>query len=94
MLTFKNTFLIRNYNLLDDKLAIHNCSFNNRGRVDCSNRSMQGSNPNASYVVRLGLDQGQVTIHCDNQTTVHLSKHQSFHERPKHIDVKLQLLGI
>lgn len=30
-----------------------------------------------------------VDIHCDNHSTIHLSKHQMLHMRSKHIDVKL-----
>lgn len=33
--------------------------------------------------------QGSVPIKCDNQSVLHLSKHQIFHERSKHIDVRL-----
>lgn len=29
------------------------------------------------------IDQGAVRVHCDNQSTIHLSKHQVFHERSK-----------
>lgn len=36
--------------------------------------------------------QEQVTIFCDNQSAIHLSKHQGYHERNKHIDVKLYFL--
>jgi hypothetical protein len=36
--------------------------------------------------------QKSVSILCDNQSTTLLAKHQVFHERTKHIDVKLYFL--
>lgn len=36
-----------------------------------------------------GIVQDKVTVFCDNQSAIHLSKHQGYHERTKHIDVKL-----
>lgn len=33
--------------------------------------------------------QKRVTVFCDNQSSIHLSKHQGYHKRTKHIDVKL-----
>lgn len=36
-------------------------------------------------VSELGLNQKEVKIFCDNQSVVHLVKHQMFHERSKHI---------
>lgn len=41
---------------------------------------------------RFGIHQKSVVIHCDNQSTIHLVKHQVFHERSKHIDVKLHFV--
>lgn len=43
-------------------------------------------------ISELGLKQEQVVVHCDNQSAIHLSKHQVFHERSKHIDVKLHFV--
>ncbi|KAE8688065.1 hypothetical protein F3Y22_tig00111002pilonHSYRG00100 [Hibiscus syriacus] len=40
-------------------------------------------------VEELGLQQKVVTVFCDNQSTIHLTRNQVFHERSKHIDVKL-----
>lgn len=40
----------------------------------------------------MGVKQDCVTIHCDNQSTIHLTKHQLFNERSKHIDVKLHFV--
>lgn len=39
-----------------------------------------------------GIAQKAVTIKCDNQSTLHLVKHQVFHERSKHIDVRLHFV--
>lgn len=33
-----------------------------------------------------------MSIYRDNQSAVHLSKHHLFHERSKHIDVKLHFV--
>ncbi|XP_073138629.1 secreted RxLR effector protein 161-like [Henckelia pumila] len=41
------------------------------------------------FAAQHGIIQGQVEIHCDNQSAIHLAKHQVFHERSKHIDVNL-----
>lgn len=40
----------------------------------------------------LGVSQGSVTVHCDSQSAIHLSKHQVYHERSKHIDVRLHFI--
>lgn len=39
-----------------------------------------------------GICQKQISVHCDNQGAIHLAKHQVFHERCKHIDVKLHFV--
>lgn len=39
-----------------------------------------------------GIEQGTATIKCDSQSVLHLAKHQVFHERSKHIDVKLHFV--
>ena len=33
-----------------------------------------------------------VEVHCDSQSAIHLSKNQTFHERTKHIDVRLHFI--
>lgn len=43
-------------------------------------------------VSELGILQNKVVAHCDNQSATHLSKHQVYHERSKHIYVRLHLL--
>ncbi|KAE8715970.1 hypothetical protein F3Y22_tig00110156pilonHSYRG00076 [Hibiscus syriacus] len=43
-------------------------------------------------VEELGIQQKVVTVFCDNQSTIHLKKNQVFHERSKHIDVKLHFV--
>lgn len=35
-----------------------------------------------------GIIQDTVKIYCDSQSAIHLSKHQAYHDRSKHIDVK------
>ena len=34
------------------------------------------------------IDQDMIVVYCDSQSAIHLVKHQMFHERTKHIDVK------
>ena len=31
-------------------------------------------------------------VFCDNQSSIHLTKNQMFHERTKHIDIKLHFI--
>ncbi|XP_073154150.1 secreted RxLR effector protein 161-like [Henckelia pumila] len=44
------------------------------------------------FVFELGFDQKMVTIFYDSQSAIHLSKNYVFHERTKHIDVRLHFL--
>lgn len=44
------------------------------------------------FTSELGLKQDQIVVHCDSQSAIHLSKHQVYHERSKHIDVKLHFV--
>jgi len=40
----------------------------------------------------LKLQDHAITVHCDNQSAIHLSKNQVYHERTKHVDVKLHFV--
>ena len=40
----------------------------------------------------LGVKQEKVIVYCDNQSTIHLTKNQMYHERTKHIDIKLHYI--
>lgn len=40
----------------------------------------------------MGFNQKCATIFCDSQSAIHLSKNAVFHERTKHIDVKLHFV--
>lgn len=40
----------------------------------------------------LGIKQEAILVGCHNQGAIHLSKHQVFHERSKHIDVKMHFV--
>ena len=39
-------------------------------------------------VKELGLNQGGVQMHCDNQSAIYLAKNQIYHVRMKHIDFR------
>lgn len=39
-----------------------------------------------------GVSQDKISVHCDNQGAIHLTKHHVFHERCKHIDIKLHFV--
>ncbi|CAJ2642413.1 unnamed protein product [Trifolium pratense] len=40
----------------------------------------------------MGISQGCMKIHCDNQSAIHLANHQVYHERTKHIDIRLHFV--
>ena len=40
----------------------------------------------------MGISQGCVKIHCDSQSAIHLANHQVYHERTKHIDIRLHFV--
>ncbi|KZV27844.1 hypothetical protein F511_36122 [Dorcoceras hygrometricum] len=44
------------------------------------------------FMEELGCEQKSLIVHCDNQSAIHLSKHQVFHERTKHIDVRFHFV--
>ena len=39
-----------------------------------------------------GLYQGVTMMICDSQSAIHLTKHQMYHERTKHIDVRYHFI--
>ncbi|KAJ0844964.1 putative RNA-directed DNA polymerase [Helianthus annuus] len=41
------------------------------------------------FIKEMGIDVHDVVVLCDNMGAIHLSKHQVFHERSKHISVKM-----
>ncbi|KAH9678410.1 hypothetical protein KPL71_025698 [Citrus sinensis] len=45
-------------------------------------------------VPELGAKQETVEVYCDSQSAIHLSKNQTYHERTKHIDVKLHFVRL
>jgi len=45
-----------------------------------------------SLVDNLGLKQDITVVYYDNQSVIHLSKNQMYHERTKHIDVHYHFL--
>lgn len=40
----------------------------------------------------LGFKEHMVKVYCDLQSAIHLSKYSSFHERTKHIDIRLHFV--
>ena len=42
----------------------------------------------ARLVKELGIQQGGVQLHCDNESVIFLAKNQVYHTRTKHIDVR------
>lgn len=77
---------------VESYIAVSGCTLNNKGKLDSRHRGDK----------RVGLVEGtdnwtwdrqeSVTVHCDSQSAIYLSKHQVFHERSKHIDVKLHFV--
>ena len=45
-----------------------------------------------SLFTELSQEQDDFVVHCDSQSTIHLSKDQMFHERTKHIDVRYHFI--
>ena len=43
-------------------------------------------------VSELGYKQEAIELMCDNQSAIHLTKNQQYHDRTKHIDVKLHFV--
>lgn len=43
-------------------------------------------------IAQMKIQQEGVKVRCDNQSAIYLTKHQVFHERSKHIDVKLHIV--
>ena len=41
---------------------------------------------------QFGVFQTPVTIFCDSQSAIHLSKHQAYYDRSKHIDIKFHFV--
>ena len=43
-------------------------------------------------VAELGVNVEPVIVFCDSQSAIHLSKNQVYHEKTKHIDVRMHFL--
>lgn len=55
-------------------------------------RAMVSASAEVTWMVRLLTELGvtnllPVTLHCDNQSAIHIAKNPVFHERTKHIDI-------
>lgn len=45
-------------------------------------------------ITELGFEQKHITVFCDSQSVICLSKNQIHHERTKHIDIKLHFIRL
>ncbi|RDY04297.1 hypothetical protein CR513_12017, partial [Mucuna pruriens] len=43
-------------------------------------------------IVELGIAQNNVTVFCDSYSDIHIYKHQVYHDKSKHINVKLHFI--
>lgn len=43
-------------------------------------------------IEEFGISQKHITVYYDHQSAIHLPKHQVFHERSKHINVKMHFV--
>lgn len=44
------------------------------------------------FVKELRIGQGEMVIYCDNQSALHFMKNLMYHERSKHIDIKMHFI--
>uniref|UniRef100_A0A803P4T0 Retrovirus-related Pol polyprotein from transposon TNT 1-94 n=1 Tax=Cannabis sativa TaxID=3483 RepID=A0A803P4T0_CANSA len=44
------------------------------------------------FTKELGFKSEDITVHCENQSALHLMRNSMFHERSKHIDIKLHFI--
>ena len=42
--------------------------------------------------MRQGLEQDSITINCDSSSAIQLSKNPKYHERTKHVDVRMHFI--
>lgn len=63
---------------------------NIKGRIIVNTEGIKEAIWLKGLITELGIKQKPMILHCDSQ--VHLSKHQIFHERSKHTDVKLHFV--
>uniref|UniRef100_A0A2N9EFG4 Reverse transcriptase Ty1/copia-type domain-containing protein n=1 Tax=Fagus sylvatica TaxID=28930 RepID=A0A2N9EFG4_FAGSY len=59
-----------------------------RGKVYIATKAVKKAIWLKGLVGDLGLQQGDTLVFCDSQSTIHLTKNQMYHKRPKHIDVR------
>ena len=69
-------------------LVIGFCDSDYAGDVD-RRRSLTGYK---GLVGDLGVSQKDITVFCDSQSTIHLTKNQMYHERTEHIDVRMHFI--
>lgn len=69
-----------------------------RSSLEAEYRAMAQAAAEVTWLVRLLEELGvtnlkPVTLHCDNQSALHIAKNPIFHERTKHIDIDYHFTG-
>nr|GEV22883.1 retrovirus-related Pol polyprotein from transposon TNT 1-94 [Tanacetum cinerariifolium] len=67
-------------------------SFNYRGGVYALTEAAKEAIWIKGLLEELGVELNRVTVNCDNQGTIHLSRNHVFHERTKHINVRYHFI--
>jgi len=77
---------------LEGDFIVDSCFVYYRGKVYGSSEAVKEVILLKGLVEDLGLHQGVTTVFCDSQSTIHLIKHQKYHERTEHIDVRYHFI--
>lgn len=72
--------------------STHSSAMNCKGIICGFSWSLQGRAIDQWFFCWIGCDWSSICIHCDNQNAIHLSKYSMYHEKTKHIDVRLYFI--